>query len=576
LGYLPSQIGTFYVNLLSSAMGAFAVVLVALWAKQMFGRSAAILAAFVLLGSCTLTLHTSMVRVYPYQLATFAAVLLCVSFYKPDARWGLRFGFLLGIASATHTLFLAAGLFACVLLWENRRTLFSLSPWIMGGAFLGASLYLWIPLRAHLQPAFSWASPDGLGSLWSYLTQKQYGEKMFSRNFLGTWLFARTLARVFWTEWNPLAWLLGAWGILTLFRSAPRKVYAIAGIVLFNILLLYAYGSNDDLDILYRYFLPTYACVAVLAATGTVQLLEKIGWGFLKSFWARILLGVLFLLLFISYPAIRWSDLSQSSACRTYLNNVLRVLPQNATAILAGDNQVFPCAYGKYVLGLRKDLHLVEWEGTVFPEAVRWLSAHHSKLTPEQLEDAFYRQNGGCLFISEHRVLPAPYHCRPWGFLYRLSDDESEKTLPPPPKPYWMPPHFTLAEKRDEECWGNLAGHYLMSSDWNDDQGNKDAALKDAADAVTATPRTLITLLNASVKYRKYNLYQGAEGFLLRALEIQPDKFETLLNLGILYGQMGRYDECRKYLLSAYKKKPTDPMVLHFLGRLDTLTQGGK
>ena len=78
------------------------------------------------------------------------------------------------------------------------------------------------------------------------------------------------------------------------------------------------------------------------------------------------------------------------------------------------------------------------------------------------------------------------------------------------------------------------------------------------------------------MKYRKYNLYQGAEGFLLRALEIQPDKFETLLNLGILYGQMGRYDECRKYLLAAYKEKPTDPMVLHFLGRLDTLTRGGK
>jgi tetratricopeptide (TPR) repeat protein len=573
LGYVPSQTGTFAVNLMSSAMGALSVALVALWAGRLFGILSIFPAACVLLGSCTLTLHSSVVRVYPFQLATFAAVVLCVSFYKPNARWGLMFGFSLGLASTTHTLFLCSLVYAIVLLREKRRDLVRLVPWLMAGMILGASLYIWIPLRAHLQPGFAWAKPDGFKTLWSYMTQKQYGKKMFSRDLIGTWLFVRTIARAFWEEWNPLAWFLAAWGFKIVFRIAPQKACAIVCVILFNITLLYSYGYDEDLEILYRYFLPTYACVAILAATAAIQLYEKYFQGFAKPIGNRILLGVLFFLLFISYPAFRWSDLSSSIACRTYLNHVLRPLPQNSIAILAGDNQVFPCAYGQYVLGLRKDLHLVEWEGTVFPEAVHWLSATHSKLTTEQLEDVFYRNSGGCLFVSEHRVLPPPYHCRPWGFMYRLTEDESEKHFPPPPKPYWMPPRFTHAEKTDVEASGIFIAHYLMSAAWNDDRGNRDAALVDVADALKVDPNNVMTLINASIYNRKYNLNERAEKLLMHALAIQPGKYEALLNLGILYDQMGRYDDSRRYLLLADKKKPNESTVQYYLQQIGLKTR---
>jgi hypothetical protein len=501
LGYYPSQANTLAVNMLSSAAGALSIALIALWARRLLGRAVFFPTACVLLGSCTLLLHSSMTRVYSYQLATLAAVLLCVSFYKPNPRWGLLFGFLLGLASTTHTLFLAGWLYALVMLWDNRKEWPALAPWFLCGVFLSASLYMWIPLRAIMRPMVSWGSPSDLERFFNYLSQKQYSEKMMSRDLLGTWLFIRSITRNFLKEWNPLAWFLALWGFMTLYRSARRKACGIASIIVFNIALLYAYGHNQDLDILYRYFLPTYACVAVLAAFAMASLWEKWTQSFAKSIWMRFLMGMLFLSLFIIYPANRWSDLSRSSGCRSYLTNLLKPLPPNATPILGGDNQVFPAAYGRYVLGLRPDIHFVEWEGTLFPEAVLLLHNPNLQVTSSQLEERWYQQGGGCLFLAAPRIVQPPFHCRPFGFMYRLSDDTSEKTLPAPPPPYWLPPRYTKAERNDGEAAEPLADHYLMSAAWNRDRGNKDAAFKDIEAAVNATPHTVRTLINAASQY---------------------------------------------------------------------------
>jgi hypothetical protein len=576
LGYLPSQANTLAVNMVSSAAGALSIALIALWARRLLGGAVFFPTVCVLLGSSTLLLHSSMTRVYSLQLATFSAVLLCVSTYQPKPRWGLLFGFLLGFAATTHTLFLGALIYAWIMLWNNRKEWPALAPWISVGFFLSASLYLWIPLRAHLWPAVSWGRPSNFESLWNYLSQRQYSEKMMSRDALGTWLFFRSIARNFLIEWNPLTWLLALGGFVVLYRSARRKAWSILSVVLFNVILLYAYGHNQDLDILYRYFLPTYACAAVLAAAAVSFLWEKWARGNAQSLGMRLFLGALLLALFVFYPAHRWSDLSQASGCRSYLTNLLKPLPANATPILGGDNQVFPAAYGRYVLGLRPDLHFVEWEGTLFPEAFLLSHDPNQPATPAQLEERWYEQGGGCLFLAAPRMVQPPFHCRPFGFMYRLSDDTSEKTMPPPPAPYWLPPRYTNAERNDVEAAEPLADHYLMAAAWNKDRGNLDAALAAIEDAVQTTPHTVRTLINAAAQYGDNNLDARCEELLLQALQIQPNNFEILLNLGIHYGKIGRYADCRRYLLLADAQKPNQPIVLHFLNQLDAVTRGGK
>jgi len=115
-----------------------------------------------------------------------------------------------------------------------------------------------------------------------------------------------------------------------------------------------------------------------------------------------------------------------------------------------------------------------------------------------------------------------------------------------------------------------LGSTYLMAAAAHEAAGQLDQALKDAAAAVEATPRCVVTLLNSAMSYRNHGLLHGAEAWFLRALELEPDKFETHLQIGILYGKMGRYDDCRRHLLFADKKRPGDPKVEHYLRRLDS------
>lgn len=573
LGVIPAQANAFFVNLLSSAAGALAVGLSALWARRLLGRNAFLPTAVFLLGSCTLLLHASVTRVYAFQWAATAAVLVTVTTYRPQPRWGLLFGFLLGLSSTTHLLFLSGLVYATVSLWDRRRDWASLAPWVLGGVLLGASPILWIPLRAHAHPWVSWGEAGNLGSFWAYLTQRQYSEKMLGRDLLGTWAFLGTLGRVFLREWNPLVWLFAAWGAFRLYRTAPRKTYALGAVMLFNVLLMYLYGHNGDLEILYRYFLPTYACAAVLASVAAAALWERWSERFAKSLPVRIALGLVFVALFVSKPALRWVDLAEASGCRSYLRHLLKPLPRNATVVLMGDNQVFPAAFGRYNLGVRTDLHFVEWEGTLFPEAFRLLHDPLRPVDPRELELEWYRRDGGCLFVAAPRLVQPPDRCRPYGFMYRLSDEVSERTLPAPPRPDWLPPRFTRAERSDPEAMEPLADHYLMSAAWHRDQGEKDAALRDVEEAVAVTPRTVRTLINAAAQYGEVGDDSRCGELLERALKIDPSNFNALLNMGIHFGKIGRYGECRAYLLAADAVQPHDPLVAHYLNQLNAVAR---
>jgi hypothetical protein len=161
--------------------------------------------------------------------------MLAAVLFKPNKNWGMMFGFLLGLSACTHMLFIGGVVFASVLLFNRRREVLQIFPWLCSGLFLGISLYLWIPLRAHLSPSINWGEPAKFSSLWYYLTQQQFAEKMFSRNVAGIWVFFVELTRIFLSEWNPLAWLLGGLGAIIAWPNQRNKILALLAVMVFNI-----------------------------------------------------------------------------------------------------------------------------------------------------------------------------------------------------------------------------------------------------------------------------------------------------------------------------------------------------
>ena len=571
LSTLPGRLGTFPVNLASSAAGALSLTLTYALARKTFGQASALAATLVLAGSTTLTLHSDMARVYPYQLALLAAVLIAASSFQPDKRWALGFGFVLGLSAGTHMLFLGGALFAIVLLWGRREEIRPIGTWILPGLALGLSLYLWIPLRDHPVANEAWGKPDHFGALWGYLSQKPYDQKKFSRGLMGSWLFLKVLAGAWSREWNPLAWVLALAGAASAWRVHRTKLWALLAVVLFNFALLYAYGNETDLPILYRYFLPTYLASALLAGKGFDPLWRR--WGpalKISRVTALVLLGALML----SVPAWKWSDLNRSESCWGEILDLLKPLPRKSTVLIAGDNQVFPLAYAVLAQGLRPDLRVVEWETTVFPEGKKALAAARPGARRSDLEKKWYDEGGGELFLPDERIVSGDFHIRPWGQVYRMSDRASEQRLPPPPKPLGLDRDPTWAEKRDPEAQESISDIHLMAAAWDLHRDDGPSARLELQRALALGPDCLHTLINASAYYGRMEGEDDASlACLNHALETHPDDFTPYLNLGVQYGKMHRYRECAYFLHQADRLQPGNPVVRGYLDLLAKATQ---
>ncbi len=569
LTILPARLGTFGANLTSAAVGAGAVTLFHHWALRLFGRGAAWAAVVVFFGSCTLTLHASMARVYTFQLATMMALMLAVTAFRSDRRWGLLAGFLLGLSATVHTLFLLGVVFAVVSLWGQRKECARLWPWLLAGCLLSLSLYLWVALRSHSDPPVNWGHPGHWDAFRDYVTQKNYSIKKFARDGTGTFLFLRKTSQNLAREWNPLVWLLAMTGIWAAWKTHRARVIALCAVAFSNFALMYAYGLEKDLAILYRYFLPFYAVVALLAGRGALLVWNRWAGTWRDHPTARAIAWALLAVLCVGYPAWRWSDMNRSTLCHRYAQTLLRYLPRGATAILSGDNQLFPVAYGYYAKGWRNDLRLVDITGVLSSPEARRLQASS---THRALEEDWFKRGGRQLYVPNHRVLSPPYTCRPWGLVFRVSDQETENTLPPPPPPDWVPENPPKAESRDPECLENLSDMDLPAAFWAADQGDVSEALKHLHRAVSVGRDTLHTLINAAALASRVNEDSLSEKILLRALRLQPNFFEAHLNLGIHYGKMTRYDESRRHLTTALSLRPGDPVATSYMNLLNKMT----
>ncbi|MGH7739757.1 MAG: protein O-mannosyl-transferase family, partial [bacterium] len=365
--------GAFGINAVSALSSALSLILFLKIAEKLTGdpfRKPSLELrlgwAVIFLSSATLLLHSSVARVYPLNLTLLLGVLTWSLFFPPrDVRALMGLGFLIGLAASTHTLFLVALPFLVIQFWGFRKN--PLKHWIAlaFGFVIGVSLYLWIPLLAHRHPTIDWGNPETFGAFLAYLTQKSYHAKMDSRDLEGSLLFLRACGRWIADEWPFYLWFLALPGWIYFFRFRRKTFWAAAGLIYANLLILYAYGSEADLAIGYRYFLPLYFGLALGMAAGLRLLFEKVN---AKKFQLSVLILLAAGCFFFQRPR---GDLAHSTASYDYALNLLKPLPRGAFLLVQGDNQVFPLAYTVLAKHLRPDIHCIEANGLIFSKAKR-------------------------------------------------------------------------------------------------------------------------------------------------------------------------------------------------------------
>jgi len=324
---------------------------------------------------------------------------------REAARWVCLAGLLGGLGMALHHATFASVLPAALLLilWRAHRyglKLRHLSLVAVCG-LIGLSVYLYLPVRAALNPVLNWGWVSGVSSPdWSavaaadsyhYLIETTPAEyvgriKLILALYVDQVQWALIVLAVLgaWQWWHTRRrWMLVALGIFT----ANLAVTA----------LLVTDFSDTNADV-HGYLLPSLAALLFLVAAGVAGLfrqLTQVGRRFLPHAIVRHMVwsAVVFLLvLMMITPALIYlpfCNLSQNRLAYDFGSESISDLMPGAVVMLAGTNWDFVLRGLRYGNGWRPDLIVINRD--LMPSAWyrHWLFQQHPELaTVEILSDS--------------------------------------------------------------------------------------------------------------------------------------------------------------------------------------------
>lgn len=278
---VPFGAVAFRINLVSALAGAASVFFLARIVLELAGGRdggrgavstplAALAAALVYAFSRGAWSQSAIAEVYTLNAAFLGAVLwAALRADRADSPRHLALAaFLLGLGLTNHLLLLAGG--AAVLLvaarLASRRSIGA--PAIVLSLLLlvwGASLVLYLPIRAARIPEFSWGAPHTPERLWWVLSGAQYASHFFGRD-PGEAL--RNLVPGRWFADFGWALVLVAAGLGAFVWSRPRGTWLLLATGAAALALLSVYSIPDDVG----YWMPVFYVSCAAAGAGWAAL----------------------------------------------------------------------------------------------------------------------------------------------------------------------------------------------------------------------------------------------------------------------------------------------------------------
>lgn len=390
------------VNLLSAVATAAAAALAgALLARRARDPIAGFAAAVCAGAAASVWRNANEAEVY--ALALLAAVLIlwtadrAGSEQEPGAawRWILLIAYACGLAYAVHLAALVAVPAALVLIARvpKRVGLTSVAQ-LAGALLLGASIVLFMIVRAQHDPWVNQGDPATLAALVDVLGREQYADAGFWTRQAPLYLQIGN-----WFEYADWQWALGLnpapppspgrtlvtllFVVLALFGSAAHRaldrrswralavLFATAsiGVILYlNLKAGPSYGAGVLPDNAPRearerdyFFATSFLVWGLWAGFGAVHLARRVGRAF--STRARALqvltaagMAVAGLPIALNWAAVDRSSGSDSRAPIESARRILGSVPRGGVLLAAGDNDTYPVWYAQRVEGFRRDV----------------------------------------------------------------------------------------------------------------------------------------------------------------------------------------------------------------------------
>ncbi len=344
----------------AAAAAAATAVLFALAREAGCSRAGAWFAAGLLGGSYTF--WSQSVRVEVYSLHVLLSLLLLVGAARYH-RTGARRDLLIAAAAtalglAHHLTIVLLGLAALVLcgrrLWTDPRPGSRLVPALLCVA-AGPTLYFLVFLWARADPVYNWGRPGTFPLLWNHATAVIYrfGLRAPDAAFLGTSLplFWQLLLDQFPYYLSLLA-IPGAWYV---WRRRPAHCVAI----LTAALVVVGYNQCYRIADIAPYYLLVWALLALLLGAG----LDLLGEWLAAPVWRCPVRALGVVLIGVALPVGRnWAacDLSRATWVREFARQKLECTPPGGVLVGQWDPDVFPMWYVQNVLGVRRDVLVLD------------------------------------------------------------------------------------------------------------------------------------------------------------------------------------------------------------------------
>ncbi|HEX7079044.1 MAG TPA: DUF2723 domain-containing protein [Candidatus Eisenbacteria bacterium] len=275
-------------------------------------------------------------EVYTLNAAFLGAILWALA--RADRTRSVRHlalaAYLLGLGLTNHLLLLAAGPALLLVAWRLR----SLRSIGVAGLVLlpllalwGATLDLYLPIRAWRSPEFSWGVPATPRQLWWVLSGAQYARHFFAR---GPAEIASHLVPGRWIldfGWGLAGVALG-WAALVLAR--PRGLGPFLASLAAALALLSAYSIPDDVG----YWMPVFFLSMALAGVGWAALWRRLAAPPFRAGIAAAALGVGALGAVANYGAV---DASRDVQPWIWAHRNLEAVEPNALIVSEYDGRTF-------------------------------------------------------------------------------------------------------------------------------------------------------------------------------------------------------------------------------------------
>jgi Protein of unknown function (DUF2723) len=355
---VPAGSIAFRMSLFSAAFGATTAGLLYRLGREVgLGRPSAALSGLLFAFCPSVWAEANVQRVY--TLNAFFVVLATLWAFRwfrtrRDGTLVMAF-FIVGLGATNHT-FMAVYAIGLVI-WA-----ISVDPVLLkrGGVLLRSGVsfavgllpYVYLPLRSRANPRLDWGNPETLGNFLHVVTRRDFWDRKWITGPLDLIPITADWARSLGTETLWVGAFLSAVGVLAALLGRRRSLVLLPLVVMAgNLGAMALHGSRTDLFIWHRYYIPSYAMLAVLAGWGAQALAERLP--------PKTGVGLLVLPLVLCIHGYRSQDRHRYRVAEDFSETVLNAIPPGGHLSASDDNILFVLMYLHIAERKRPDLDLI-------------------------------------------------------------------------------------------------------------------------------------------------------------------------------------------------------------------------